>query len=543
MPDTLNLALTNTTNSTLYCNITGNVNGSLALIESDGKTVYYPPSPTTSGTPLAVNCTISLGAPGSTITVTIPKISASRIWFSINTPLAFLLNPGPGLVEPSVTNPSDPNINILWGFCELTFNNDQLYANISYVDFVALPIALSLTNANGQIQVVQGIPKDGLDQVCAGLQAQTASDGKGWSRLIIRSPSGQILRVLSPNLGQVTNSSLFAGYYEPYVDEVWNKYANTPLAIDSQSQFGTVQGTVQNGVFNFPGIGTYPRPSTADIFTCSTGPFQTNTAGLAALTPRISAAFNRSTLLSQSAEPSNPTTYYQNSITNHYSRILHATNLDKRGYAFPYDDVSPSGGADQSGAVFDPSPSLLAITIGGPASGALPVSAPSIDATSQIKAASFTSNNGILTQATTDTGGGDNCGWIANGDWIGFSPVDFGSGLDFFTARVASGAATGISGLVQVAIDSPTAAPVANFAVANTGGWQSWTTINAPMTTVAGVHAMYLTFASGQAQDFVNVNWFEFGSAPRFSAAEVKSPKMGFFQRVLKLPKFLSRKK
>jgi len=51
-------------------------------------------------------------------------------------------------------------------------------------------------------------------------------------------------------------------------------------------------------------------------------------------------------------------------VTNHYARIVHATSLDGRGYAFPYDDVSPTGGADQSGSVSSGSPAGLAITLG-----------------------------------------------------------------------------------------------------------------------------------------------------------------------------------
>jgi len=104
-----------------------------------------------------------------------------------------------------------------------------------------------------------------------------------------------------------------------------------------------------------------------------------------------------------------------------------------------------------------------------------------------------------------------NVGWIANGDWLGYSGVEFGSrGATQFEARVASGAASGLSGLVQVALDSPTAAPVGSFAIANTGGWQSWRTVPADISTATGTHTVYLTFSSGQPADFVNVSWFKF---------------------------------
>lgn len=385
---TLNIAVKNITTSNGYVYVTGRTEiGQLCLLQSDGKTLYFPSSPTATGTPLIADCAIPYQS-GSTVTITIPRLSASRVWLSLGGKLTFLLNPGPGLVEPSVTNPSDPNINTLWGFCELTFNNFQLYANISYVDFVSIPIALSLTNASGNVQFVQGLPVNGLDLVCQGLRAQSAVDGKGWNQLIVQAASGQIVRALSPNLGQVLNSSLFAGYYEPYVDAVWDYYSCNTLIVDSQASFGDVQGTVTNGIFNFPSVASYSKPSTSDIFTCSTGPFQTSTAGLAALTPRISAALNRSTLLAQSGssdaftasngleqlvhtEPADASTYYQNLITNHYSRIVHQTNLDGKGYAFPYDDVAPDEGADQSGSVFDSNPVLLTITVGGGSSAVI----------------------------------------------------------------------------------------------------------------------------------------------------------------------------
>jgi hypothetical protein len=57
--------------------------------------------------------------------------------------------------------------------------------------------------------------------------------------------------------------------------------------------------------------------------------------------------------------------FYQNPITNHYSRIVHEQHLDGRGYAFPYDDVVASGGSDQSGSVYDGQPQSLTIAIGG----------------------------------------------------------------------------------------------------------------------------------------------------------------------------------
>jgi hypothetical protein len=278
-----------------------------------------------------------------------------------------LLNPGPGLVEPSVTNPSDPNIGTAWDFAEFTYNDAQIFANISMVDFACIPIGLNLTSTTGAQQSVAGLPSGGLDTICSGLTAQSTADGQGWDQLIVTS-GGQNLRALSPTNGIVMNSSLFSGYYDGYVDQVWQMYSSQSLTVDTQASFGSVTGQVSGGVLTFSGVGSYAQPAAADIFSCASGPF--SPAGMStemlAILPRLAAAFDRSTLLIDSDQPDgeNPADYYANATTNHYARIVHATSLDGRGYAFPYDDVAPTGGADQSGAVSDPTPSLLTVTLG-----------------------------------------------------------------------------------------------------------------------------------------------------------------------------------
>ncbi|MEU4251664.1 glycoside hydrolase family 16 protein [Amycolatopsis sp. NPDC026612] len=133
------------------------------------------------------------------------------------------------------------------------------------------------------------------------------------------------------------------------------------------------------------------------------------------------------------------------------------------------------------------------------------------NAYSAIQAESYSQQSGLITEATTDTGGGQNVGAAANGDWALYPNVDFGgSAATNFQARVASGAAGGVSGLVEVRLDSRSNAPIGSFAVGNTGGWQSWRTVPANISGVTGVHNVYVTFTSGQPADFVNLNWFTF---------------------------------
>lgn len=374
-PATIEVDIVNQTDGSqpVYAFITGsaiNKNNEVVLIQSDGKTPYYPTNPSSTNADLGTNCAIALGGAGATTTCTIPQIAGGRIWFSIGSPLKFFLNPGPSgpaLVEPSVTNPSDPSINITWDFCEFTYNAQQMFANISYVDFVSIPVALTLTNTSGAVQHVSGMDQNGLTTVVNGLTQQNAADGVGWNKLVVNGPNGQPLRALSPNSATVGSNNLFSTYFDSYIDQIWSKYSSEPLQIDTQVSYGIVSGTVQNGVLTFPGGATFSKPSTGDVFSCSTGPFAGSTQEELAITPRIAAGFNRSTLQLGKVEPDGVSSsqYYQQSPTNHYSRIVHGANLDKRGYAFPYDDVVPNNGNDVAGTVFDPNPTKLTISVGG----------------------------------------------------------------------------------------------------------------------------------------------------------------------------------
>ncbi|MEU4716709.1 carbohydrate-binding protein [Micromonospora purpureochromogenes] len=132
-----------------------------------------------------------------------------------------------------------------------------------------------------------------------------------------------------------------------------------------------------------------------------------------------------------------------------------------------------------------------------------------VDAYGTIQAEAFTAQNGVIVEACAE--GGQNIGAVRSGDWVRYDNVDFGATPPRdFVARVASGAAGGVSGLVEVRLDSPTSTPIGSFAIANTGGWQSWRSVPGNVAAATGRHTVYLTFSSGQSADFVNVNWFTF---------------------------------
>ncbi len=126
-----------------------------------------------------------------------------------------------------------------------------------------------------------------------------------------------------------------------------------------------------------------------------------------------------------------------------------------------------------------------------------------------IQAEAYNGQSGTSTEACGDTGGGQDVGWISDGDWLQYNNVDFGSGgWHTFNARVASGAPSGVSGTVEVHLDSLTSAPIGSFSVGGTGGWQNWTTVPSAISTTTGTHTVYLKFATGSGQDFLNLNSF-----------------------------------
>ena len=150
-----------------------------------------------------------------------------------------------------------------------------------------------------------------------------------------------------------------------------------------------------------------------------------------------------------------------------------------------------------------------------PPAGCASGSGSSSDAFAPIAGVAHTSCWGVTAEATADDpsrGGDQDLGNLADGAWAEYPHVDFGSGATQFLGRVASGAPAGISGRVEVHMDSLTSAPAAIVEIANTGGWQSWRTVPMNMNRTTGVHDVYVTFDSGQPQAFVSMHWFDFGN-------------------------------
>ena len=106
-------------------------------------------------------------------------------------------------------------------------------------------------------------------------------------------------------------------------------------------------------------------------------------------------------------------------------------------------------------------------------------------------------------QATTDTGGGYNVGWLNNGEWLEYlvNPPD-PSAIYNLSVRVAS---PNGGGQLRVRLDGE---PLGGVAVPGTGGWQNWQTVvltNIPIQGGFGSQALRLEVVSNG----FNVNWIE----------------------------------
>ncbi|KKY19249.1 putative glycoside hydrolase family 64 protein [Phaeomoniella chlamydospora] len=382
----LSLAFTNN------ASITGNINAYVTGLDGDGAafflisngTAYYPANPLEDTTPTSIieSVAISLSSYGETLNISLPNyITSGRIYFSVGE-LNFATTYGESgttIVAPSFTNPSDPNINVSYGFVEFTWDKDAgLYSNLSYVDYVGLVIGQLVSTVSNGVCEVLGLPSDAVTKVCSLLAEQEATDGQIWSKSCQTDSSGNPLRVLAPlHLTEIESSAL-SGYYDDYVDQVWDYYSYNNLIITAGDN-GNFTGKVNNSTGNleFDLGGSFTKPDITDILGCNSGPFanpanystnSTQTVARESIVPRLCAAFNRSTLLlpGGNIQPDgvDSAQYYITSPTNHYSRIVHATETDGKGYTFAYDDVHPSDEEDVSGLCVASDPVQITFTVG-----------------------------------------------------------------------------------------------------------------------------------------------------------------------------------
>ncbi|AVV46963.1 sugar hydrolase [Streptomyces sp. P3] len=311
-----------------------------------------PPTP-------APDASIAGPAAGRSATIRLPRFSG-RIYFSYGRKLDFRLTTG-GLVQPAVQNPGDPNRDILFNWSEYTLNDAGLWLNSTQVDMFSAPYAVGVQRADGSTLSTGHLRAGGYSGVFSALRAQPG----GWANLVQTRSDGTLLRALSPLYG-VETGALPANVMAGYVDRVWQKYATTTLTVTPfADRPGTkYYGRVSGGALNFTDssgavVTGFQKPDAASVFGCHRLLDAPNDAVRGPISRTLCAAFNRSTLLVNPQQPDTTTAnFYQDAVTNHYAREIHAQMADGKAYAFAFDDVG-----QQESLVHDGSPRQAYLTL------------------------------------------------------------------------------------------------------------------------------------------------------------------------------------
>ncbi len=147
---------------------------------------------------------------------------------------------------------------------------------------------------------------------------------------------------------------------------------------------------------------------------------------------------------------------------------------------------------------------------------------------SQIEAENFSSQSGIQTETCSE--GGENIGFIENGDYAVYNNINFGTnGSEAFEIRAASG---GNGGKVEIRLNSVDGELLGTCEIANTGDWQKWATSTCKITKVTGTHNVCLKFTGGDSYLF-NVNWFEFTRGATSTGQKMAHEIIGFKTRLV----------
>ncbi|WP_432843612.1 ThuA domain-containing protein [Dactylosporangium sp. CA-092794] len=126
--------------------------------------------------------------------------------------------------------------------------------------------------------------------------------------------------------------------------------------------------------------------------------------------------------------------------------------------------------------------------------------------TGSVQAESYSAASGVQPYTKAGANNGQTLGFVDPGDWARYDNVTVG-GATTFRARVVSG---GPGGQIQVRTGSTTGPILGTVTVPNTGGWETYADVSAPLTGVpAGSATVFLTF-TGTGTGLFDVDDFTF---------------------------------
>jgi endoglucanase len=114
-------------------------------------------------------------------------------------------------------------------------------------------------------------------------------------------------------------------------------------------------------------------------------------------------------------------------------------------------------------------------------------------------------STGVDIEATSDSGGGMDVGWLSPGEWLQYTVTVATAGTYDVTFRVASALGGG-----TMHLQSGSANLSGTVTAPGTGGWQTWTSVTATgIPLSSGTQSLRLVFDSGS----FNINWMSFALA------------------------------
>ncbi|MCC3156576.1 beta-1,3-glucanase family protein [Hymenobacter sp. 15J16-1T3B] len=127
-------------------------------------------------------------------------------------------------------------------------------------------------------------------------------------------------------------------------------------------------------------------------------------------------------------------------------------------------------------------------------------------------------NNGMTVETCSDTGGGQDMGYVDAGDYLVWNGITFPTtGSYLIEYRVASPSGGTISSDLNAG-----AIPFGNSTIPATGGWQTWTTVSKTVTVNAGTYNVGIFAQTGGW----NINWVRIsksGSARAAAPADLQA--------------------
>ncbi|HWB58220.1 MAG TPA: beta-1,3-glucanase family protein [Chthoniobacteraceae bacterium] len=204
-------------------------------------------------------------------------------------------------------------------FMEYAQDKNAWHGNTTYVDALVIPLTIELVRADGsEIKL-------GMDQSRKGMFDMFKKDApKEFLSCVVGDE-----RIASPNQVDFAEGKPFANYFDKYVDEIWDMYAQ-PKTLPSGWTGQVVDGALK---FTKPGQKDWvlkKKPTTQEILLG---------AGELSSSPGFCAAFNRH-IAADPGDWRDPSKFYQQLPYNYYSKFMHEHTVDGRAYGFCYDDMA-----------------------------------------------------------------------------------------------------------------------------------------------------------------------------------------------------------